>query len=334
MKCVLIREIRLPSGLQILIDGLKDYVDLVIPKSFDQETLLKETVDADIWIGDRVTEAMLSQAKSLKLLQVPFAGLNNLDFELLRKYNVLVANSHSNSLSVAEFAVGLIFSIAKKIPYYDKSLRQNVWGSHPSDYKGEYGNFLSDYVSGKTFAFIGYGSIGRKIGLLLSGFEPKILAIVHDKKKSYEEVSFVGDSEDLDYVLSEADYVVVTAPLTEKTRGMLNREKLSKLKKSSYLINVARGPIIEEEALYEMLSQEKIAGAAIDTWYSYPKDQSERICPSRTYDFSTLNNIIMSPHRAAEIQNDSPHLRDAIENIRLFSQGKPIKNILDQHRGY
>lgn len=334
MKCVLIRDIRLPSALALLKDGLKGYVDFVIPKSFDEETLLKETCDADIWIGDRITENMLNRAKSLRLIQVPMAGLNNLDFELLKKYNFTVANSHSNALFVAEFAVGLILSVAKKIPYYDKKIRRNIWGADPSDYEKEYGNFLSDCVFGKTFAFVGYGSIGRKIGQLLAGFRPNIMAIVHDKNKTYEEVSFVGDYEDLDDVLAQADYVVVTVPLTEKTRGMLNIERLSKMKKSAYLINVARGSVIDEDALFDVLYHEKIAGAAIDTWYVYPKKQSDRVRPTRNHDFSVLNNIVMSPHRAAEIRDDFPYLTDAVENIRNFSQGKPVKNIVDLHRGY
>lgn len=320
------------SQIKYLKDNLEEEFNLIVPESFDEEEIVKNISNVKILLGDNITKKMLDVG-SIELIQIPQAGVENLDFQLLSNYNIPVYNSHSNSLSVAEYAVGLLLSISKKIPYHDSLLRSGDWNrlkKRERDAQTQY----SSYVSNKTIGFIGYGSIGKNIGKLMKGFNPRIMAIVSDKTKKYEEVDFIGDSKDLDYVLENADYIVVGTPLTSETEGMLNKENLVKVKNTAYIINIARGRVIDEGALYYVLKNRLIAGAGIDTWYNYPEKASDTTYPSKNYDFHKLNNIIMSPHRASKIHEEFTDLDDAIENIKKYHGNKDYINRLNITKGY
>jgi phosphoglycerate dehydrogenase-like enzyme len=307
--------------------------NIYFPKSNSEDEIVEELSDADVLVGVNITRRMLEEGKDLKIIQIPHAGVEGLDFELIKQYNIPVYNTHSNALSVAELAVGLILGIAKKIPYHDKLFRTGNWNSSASNDSWEEQSISSSYVSNKTISFIGYGNIGKKIAELLSGFNCKYMAIVNNKKREYKELDFVGDINDLEYVLKSVDYLVVAAPLTKKTRGMLNKSNLVFMKNSAYIINISRGKVIDEESLYYMLSNNLIRGAALDAWYNYPKDK-EDIYPSKRYEFHKLNNLIMSPHRADAIYGEEPHIDDAIRNIIALKEGLDLINKVDLEEGY
>ena len=306
--------------------------NIYFPNSNSEDEILEHIKDADILVGTNVTKKMLDES-NLKFIQIPHAGVDRLDLELLRQYDLEVYNSHSNSFAVAEFAVGLILSIAKKIPYHDKLLRTGNWNIFQFEDTKDAQGFGSSYLSNKTIGFIGYGNIGKKIARLLKGFECKYMAIVTNKSRQYDELDFVGDGEDLDYVLRNSDYIVVAAPLTEKTRGMLNKENLIHMKDSAFIINISRGKIIDEESLYYMLENNLIRGAAIDAWYNYPID-NEDLFPSNIKEFKQLHNLIMSPHRAEAIYDEVVHIDDALYNIQAYKEGKELINRVDLNKGY
>ncbi len=320
------------SQMKYFKDNLEDEFNLKIPENFDEKEILKYIADAKILIGDNITKAMLEEG-NFEFIQIPYAGVEKLDFDLLSNYDIPVYNSHSNALSVAEHALGLLLGIAKKIPYHDKLLREGDWNRKKKREKNTETQY-SSYVSNKTIGIIGYGSIGQAIGKLLRGFNPKIMAIVSDKTRKYEDVDFLGDLNDLDYVLEKSDYVLVATALTEETEGILNRDNLTKMKETSYLINISRGKIIDEEALYYILENRLIAGAGIDTWYEYPEKSGDLVYPSKKYDFNKLTNIIMSPHRAAQIDGEFTYLDDAIYNIKQYNKEKKYKNKLNIKKGY
>lgn len=321
------------NEIEYISKNLEQGFQLIIPDSFEEKDILKHIGDADILLGDNITKAMLDNG-NIGLIQIHFAGVERLDFQLLRNYDIPVCNSHSNALCVAEYAVGLILGISKKIPYHDKLLRNGDWNRNSEKWKEERQSHFSSYVSKKTIGFIGYGNIGRNIGVLLKGFNPRLMAIVSDKNKNYEELDFIGDASDIDYVLENSDYVVVAAALTKETRGMLHRDNLSKMKETAYIINISRGRIIDEESLYYILKNNLIAGAAIDTWYNYPEGPTDNVYPSKKYDFHKLDNIIISPHRAAQIIDEVPYLDDAIYNINQYRKNKEFINRLNLQKGY
>ena len=320
------------TDLQIgyIRDSIEDEFNLIVPEIFDESGILKHIGNVKIILGDYVTKAMLDGG-NIELIQIPWAGVESLDFKLLKNYDIPVCNSHSNALSVAEHAVGLLLGIAKKIPYHDTLLKAGDWNRvENKNVESQY----SSYISNKTIGIIGYGSIGRNVGKLMKGFNPKIMAIVSDKNKKYDEVDFIGDKNDLDYVLENSDYVVVASALTDETRGMLNKENMLKMKDSSYIVNISRGRIIDESSLYYVLENRLIAGAGIDTWYNYPEKPSDITYPSKKFDFHKLSNIIVSPHRAAQIEGEFTYLDDAVDNILKYHKDKDYINRLNIQKGY
>ena len=329
---VLITKQLSPSQTEYIRTSLGGKFDLISPEEFTEDGILKNIEGVKILLGDNITKNMFEKSK-VELIQVPWAGVENLDFELLSNYEVPVCNSHSNAIAVAEYAVGLLLGISKKIPYHDNLLRNGDWNRTKKEEKNSEIQY-SSYVSNKTIGFIGYGNIGKNIAKLMKGFDPKIMAIVSDKTKEYDEVDFIGDSSDLDYVLENSDYIIVAAALTEETRGMLNKANLIKMKKTAYIINISRGRIIDEEALYYALENRLIAGAGIDTWYNYPKESLDITYPSKKCDFHKLSNIIISPHRAAQIEGEFTYLDDAIDNIKEYNKEKNYKNRLNIKKGY
>lgn len=318
------------SQVNYIKDNIGSEFNLIVPESFDETEILKHIQDVKIILGDNITKAMLDGG-NIELIQIPWAGVEKLEFELLKNYDIPVCNSHSNALSVAEHAVGLLLSIAKKIPYHDNLLRGGDWNRVGNkNVESQY----SSYISNKTIGIIGYGNIGKNIAKLMKGFNPKIMAIVSDKTREYNEVDFIGDKNDLDYVLENSDYLLVATALTDETRGMLNKENLIKMKDTSYIINISRGRIIDEESLYYLLENRLIAGAGIDTWYNYPENPNDITYPSKKYDFHKLSNILISPHRAAQIDGEFTYLDDAVDNIKEFHKDKNYMNKLNIEKGY
>ena len=127
----------------------------------------------------------------------------------------------------------------------------------------------------------------------------------------------------LDELLLRSDAVFVTLPLTPRTRDLISFKQFDLMKKSAYLINVARGPIVNQEALYNALKNFRIAGAAIDVWYDDP-----------SFPFHGLDNIVLSSYRAGYVRNDSPHLWDTVKNLKLFAEGEEPINAIDIEKGY
>ena len=313
-------------------DKLGEGYNIYFPNSNSEEEILEHIKDADVLVGTNITKQMLDNS-NLKLIQIPHAGVEQLDFELLKQYDIPVCNTHSNALSVAELAVGLVLGVAKKIPYHDKLFRTGNWNSAGLEDSKEGLSIDSSYIYNKTIGFIGYGNIGKQIGKLMMGFNCKYMAIVSDKNKVYEELDFIGDNQDLDYVLSNVDYLIIAAPLTNKTRGMINMSNIINMKKTAYIINISRGKVIDEESLFYMLDNYLIRGAAIDVWYNYPKN-GEDVHPSKKNEFHKLNNIIMSPHRADSIYDEAPHIDDALDNIIALNSGEELINRIDLQKGY
>lgn len=313
------------------IEDLRNRIDssceFIVPDKFDDETITSYMDRPVILLGDKLTKAILDKG-NIEFIQVPWAGVDKIDFDLLSKYDYKIANSHSNALSVAEYAVGMLLSIGKKIPYHDRLMRQDDWNRT----KGAE-SLYSSYLYGKTIGFIGYGNIGKNISRLLRGFDPKIMVVVSDKNRKYEGVDFVGDLNDINYVLENSDYVVVAMALTDETKGILNKDKLQHMKETAYLINIARGEVVDQDGLYYVLENRLIQGAAIDTWYNYPVT-NEKAPVSLKNDFTKLTNIIMTPHRAAQIEGEFTFFDDAVENINNLLKGQSPKNIIDITRGY
>lgn len=313
--------------------NLLENVSLVSPQAFT-DMAIAEAVKGDIHVlfGPYFSQTVLGNATALRLIQVPWAGVDTVDFELLRRYNIPLCNSHSNADVVAEYALSLMLAIAKKIPFHDGRLRQGKW-CRPK--RGD-GVFMPPVmIGGKTVGFIGYGEIARAVTQLLSGFSLKFIAVARrDHLDTPAPLSFLGGTDDIEFVVGESDFLFITLPLTDATRGLFDKKLLASMKPSAYLINVSRGETIDEDALYVVLKERRIAGAAIDTWYDYPNVDCPDVMPSTRNAFHELDNLVLSPHRAGFVEGRMPHLDGAIENINRLATGRPLINMVDIESGY
>ncbi|MFX0117227.1 MAG: 2-hydroxyacid dehydrogenase [Candidatus Hodarchaeota archaeon] len=311
-------------------------IELIFSTDSSEETLLEFAPEVEILISHKISAAFMEKAKKLRHIQVPWTGSEALDFSLLKQYpNITVSNSHSNSLAIAEHAVALLLAAAKRIPFRDSHMRKGDWSPRYD------ANRNSFWVTGKTLGVIGYGAIGTKTARILkNGFNMKIYAIKrHSDKKVDDGIhDFLGGPQEIPFVLQESDFVLIALPLTTETEGIIGQDELKLLKQTAIIVNISRGTIIDERALYEHLKDNKF-GAALDTWYNYPAlspiDPGESKNVFQNYPFEELDNLVMSPHSAWKVPDPGIKAsKDIIENIIRISKGKDPINKINLDLGY
>jgi phosphoglycerate dehydrogenase-like enzyme len=208
--------------------------------------------------------------------------------------------------------------------------------------KGKWHGFITKETTiqlhGKNLGIIGLGSIGLEIAKRALSFGMNIYAI----KRSFQKeekldkkygLTFLGDHEQLEYVIEKSDFIIIAVPLTTKTENMIN-ENILKIMKGKFLINIGRGNIIDEKALYQNLKNGNLAGAAIDTWYQYPNKNYSEVLPSK-YPFHELSNIIMTPHNAGYSDKAvEENILSVYRNISRIFHGEKPENIINLIEGY
>lgn len=322
------------ADLQFIKNGVKKGANIIIPESFTEEDLMKCAADADVFFGPLISKRLCEAAKHLKFIQVPWTGVDNLNFDLIREIGVKVCNSHSNAYAVAEQAVALMFDAAKKIAYHDRLMRTGEWNRPKPDHSNVVSPF-SCRVSKSKVGIVGYGHIGKLIKKYLEGFEcifyvadPSVEEYRQEDHVCYYPIALWMD------LLSKVDYVFLCVPLTEETRGFFGTSQFEIMKETAIMINTSRGEIVDEAALFDALENGKIAAAGMDTWYNAPKTPHDTDCkPSLNYPFENLDNLVLSPHRAAMIAGELPHLNDAIININRAVEGlEPMNVVSVEHK--
>lgn len=323
------------ADLQFIKNGVKDGANIINPEAFTEDDLMKYAPDADIFFGPVISKRLCEAASHLKFIQVPWTGVDNLNFDLICEIGVKVCNSHSNAYAVAEQALALMFDAAKKMAYHDRLMRTGVW-NRPKPDKSNAVSPFSKRVSKSQVGIIGYGHIGKIIRQYLSAMECQfhIADISVSEKKTEDGVSFYPMNS-LKDLLGAVDYVFLCVPLTAETRGFFGKEQFEAMREDAIMINTSRGEIVDEAALYDALSNKVIAGAGMDTWYNNPKNPFDTDCkPSLSYPFETLDNLVLSPHRAAMIAGELPHLEDAVMNINRTVDGLEPLNVVSAEKKF
>lgn len=322
-----------PQDIEYISSALDGLAELCFPAAYDVDSIAASAGTADVLLGGLVSRVVLEQATHCRLIQIPWTGVDALDFSLLSEFSIPACNSHSNSRAVAEYAFALTLALSKQIPVHDRLLRQGQWGRPRPDGSGFFQPPAS--LVGKTAGILGTGAIGRHLGDMLSAFG---MACIGTRKNSGAGIpdgfKEIFPSESHFQVASEADVLIITLPLTSSTRNLIDQDVFQAMKPESFLVSVSRGAIIDQGALFKALDTKMIAGAAIDTWYQYPTADNPDTLPSGDYPFETLDNLILSPHRAGFLAGQMPHLDDAIDNIRRLAQGKPLLNEIMLNEGY
>lgn len=297
------------------IDALKKVAEVVVDTDISPEELLNTIEKYEgiiVRSRTKVTRDVIEKAKNLKIIARAGVGVDNVDVEAATEKGIMVVNApESTSITVAEHTLGLMLSVARKIAIADKSVKENKW---------EKSRFMGVELRNKTLGVVGMGRIGSQVVSRCKAFEMD--AIVYDPYLPEEVAKQMGvQLTDLETVLKNSDFITIHVPLTEETKHLISTKEIEIMKDTAFIINCARGGIIDEDALYEGLLNNKIGGAGLDVY---------EIEPPKNNKLLELDNIVCTPHIAAstkEAQRDAAIIV-ANEVIEVF-QGKTPKNVLN-----
>jgi phosphoglycerate dehydrogenase-like enzyme len=280
--------------------------------------------DADVFVGGRFTAEMASAAERLRLVHAAGAGTDKIAFDALAP-DILVANTFHHEQSIAEYVLAAAVLLRRGFLGQDWALREGIWATSVYDASLPQPRSLH----GARVGFVGFGHIGRRSWQLFRAFECVGAAVTGSGRLDAvaEGLSWAADVGSLDRLMLESEVVVVSAPLTEHTVGMIGAGELAALGPDGVLINVGRGPLVVEHALHEALSRRAIAGAAIDVWYHYPAGDGHA-APS-LLPFEKLPNVLMTPHSSG-VTHDTfvGRVDDITANIGRLQRGEPLRNLV------
>lgn len=300
------------------IEILEENVDVVVNPEITPEELLKTISEYEgiiIRSRTKVTKEVIQAADNLKIIARAGVGVDNVDINAATEKGIMVVNSpESTSITVAEHTMGLMLSLARKLSIADKSVKEGKW---------EKKRFMGIELRNKTLGVVGMGKIGSQVVKRCESFE--MSSIVYDPYLPEEVAETMGVKlVDLETLLKEADFITVHVPLTPETENLISTEEFKIMKEDSYIMNCARGGIIDEDALYIALKNNEIGGCALDVYVEEPPKNSKLF---------ELDNIVLTPHIAAstkEAQRDAAII--VAEEIISLSKNDTPKNILNLPR--
>ncbi len=284
---------------------------------------------AEVIVGWVPIKPLLERAENCVLFQTPSVGVSGKRLEFFREHpEIKIANSHANAYAVAQHSLALLLSLCNRIIPYHLDMISGEWTPN-SDY------ISSIVLKNKTAGLLGFGAVGRQIRDFLSPFQLDFIACTYSGKGPAQKVKKYFRYDDRHNFLKHTDILFAALPLTRETRGMIGQEELRLLGKEGIIINVSRGAVIQEKALYDALKNEVIAGAGLDVWYDYdPETQDGKKYPFH-YPFHELSRLVCSPHRAASPFTAQDRWDDVMENINKVNAGRrDFVNLIDPEKGY
>ncbi len=297
-------------GEDVDYSGFEELGDVTSYDVTTEEECVERIEDAEVIVVNklRVNEQTIGKAKNLKLVCVTATGTDNLDKEYLAKRSIEWRNVAGYSTnSVAQHTFTLLLALLEKLPYYDNYVKSGTYAK--DDSFSHFSNVFHEFA-GMTMGIIGMGAIGRKVAEIATAFGAKVVYYSsngENRSDRYERV-------DLDTLLKISDVVSIHSPLTEKTRGLINKEALNKMKPSAILINVGRGPIVVEEDLVEALKEGTIAAAGLDVLCKEPMMAGHPFL-----ELQDSNKLIITPHIAWASKEARQRVLDMVcDHIRNF----------------
>lgn len=282
---------------------------LTFEQSMHPEIVKERIEDADIYIlaVTKVGRDVIDCAKSLKWMIKLGTGVDNIDVMYAAKKGIIVSNAPGqNAWSVAELVIGYMIGLSRKVSLLDARTKNGSWK-----------HSLGLELYGKTLGIFGFGTIGKKLARIVDAFQMNKLAFSHHQDEKTAEslhVSFVS----MDQLFSQSDYLVICTALNQTNYHIIDASVLKKMKPNAFLINISRGAIIDEKALFDALKINEIGGAALDVREIEPPEM-----------VPDLNNLLVTPHIGGSTIESIQRIADVtLENIHRFSQGKPILHVV------
>ncbi|MFC3123699.1 D-2-hydroxyacid dehydrogenase [Pseudoroseomonas globiformis] len=261
------------------------------------------------------TDDILEKAPNLKLVQSISAGTDRYGFDAFRARGVhLCSGQGVNVNAVSDHAMALLLSLTRRVNEAVQNQSKAEWRgmiSDPAQREAE--------LEGSTMVILGLGGIGGRLARLAKAFGMRVIGLKRNRSGAHPDGIELRGPEELKALAAEADVLALTCPLTPETRGIVSREVLQAMKPSAFLINVARGPVVDEAALAEVLHAGKIRGAGLDTFVEEPLDASSALW--------TAPNTVITPHSAGETQYYERNvIRLLLQNVAALEQGGTLVN--------
>ncbi len=311
MKVLVADEIS-KSGIEMLKE---QKYDVDVRTGLKEDELVKAIKDYDVLLvrsATKATRKVIEAAAKLKVIGRAGIGIDNIDVDAATERGVLVMNAPSgNVVSTAELTIGLIFALSRRISQADASMKKGEWKR--KEMKGA-------QVQGKTLGIVGLGRVGAEVakraaalGMIVIAYDPlvspEVSARLHVRNVT------------LDMLLQDADIVTFHTPLTPQTKDMVGKAELAKMKKTAMIINCARGGVVNEDALYEALASNKLAGAALDVFVNEPPTGSKLL---------SLQNIVLTPHLGATTSEAQEEVGSEIaEQVIAYLRDNVLKNAVN-----
>jgi len=298
-------------------------LDVVHLDSYDR--IDTELPDAEIAVTWSLRPEQFALAKKLRWIHSPAAAVHQLMFPELMNSDVLLTNAREvHGPVVAEHVIALIFALAKKLPDAVRLQGKHAWGQEIL----WRGRPRPREVAGSTLGLVGVGSIGRELARKASALGMRVIAARENPEKGTPDgAAQVYPASQLELVLGQSDYVVLATPVTPATRGLMNAERLARMKADACLINVGRGPLVDEPALAAALRNHTIGGAALDVFEEEPLPAD-----SPLWD---LENLLITPHSAGLTEKLwERHYVLLSDNLRRYLAHQPLRAVVDKRSGY
>ena len=305
-------------------------VDVTCFEKFGEVTYYPNTVaenaaervkDTDIVIANKapMNEETLKDAPNVKLICLFATGFDNVDLEYCKKRGIKVANVINYCTpAVAQHTLLLAMMLAEKIAFYDDYVKSGAYSAQ--DRFSNFDRIFHD-LAGKTWGIVGMGSIGHRVAELATAFGCKVIFYSASGKSTctdYERVEF-------DTLLKESDILSLHCPLSDRTKNLINKDAFDKMKKSAILINVARGPVVNTQDLYQALMEEKIAAAGLDVLEKEPMELSNPLAQIKD-----STKLIITPHMSwASVESRTCLVEEVVKNIEAFLNGED-RNVVNK----
>jgi phosphoglycerate dehydrogenase-like enzyme len=282
---------------------------------------LPDPADFEVLVSGRPNRLQLAASPHLRILVIPFAGLPEVTRQVLLEFpNLCVYNLHHNAALTAEMALTLLLAAAKFIIPCDQALRRNDW-------RPRYLPPPALALHGKTALILGFGHVGERIGRACAALGMRIIAIRRHPERTIV-LDFpveVHGSEAINELLPQAEVVLIALPGTSETYGLLSGAEISLLPPGAVLVNVGRGPIVDQHALFQALKEGRLRAAGLDVWYHYPSNEAEwESTPPADEPFHKLENVVLSPHRAdGSSETEILRMEDLAGLLNALARGEP-----------
>lgn len=314
MKIVVLDGYTLNPG-DLSWNGLEALGELTVYERTPVDLVLERSASAEILFTNKtpLTGEVVNQLKELKFIGVLATGYNVVDVAAAKAKGIIVSNVPGyGTTSVAQFTFALLLELCHRVQRHSDTVFQGQWSKSP-DFS--YWNAPLTELAGKTMGIVGFGDIGNKVGDIATAFGMKIIATSRTQTDQKHRENFKWA--DLDTLLREADVVSLHCPLFPETQGLINTDRLLKMKRSAFLLNTSRGPLIVENDLAAALNDGIIAGAALDVLSAEP--------PTINNPLFTTRNCVITPHIAWATQEARQRLMEiAVNNLNEFICGRPI----------